>query len=89
MGLNEDLDYLQSPERTSAQRWGWLAGRLDKLDRNSENDFARLNNHEKQLDRIEKRCAGRRWQGKLLWGSLMASTGLFLDRIFNRFGGGV
>lgn len=86
--LTDDLEYLQAPGRTEGQRWAWLAGRLDQMGRNLDTDFTRLNNHERAIDRMEKRCAARAWQGKLIWAALLASVGLLAERAVSLFTGG-
>jgi len=79
--LIDDLEYLQSPDRTEVQRWAWLAGRLDQLTRNADTDLLRIDNHERQLDKIEKRCAGRAWQGRITWFALTAALGSWVERV--------
>ena len=67
------------------ERWVWLAGELDHLKQNQAEDFGRLNRHSKRFNAIEQRCAARRWQGKLIWGALMAAVASLVSAIMAAF----
>lgn len=70
MALTDDLEYLQAPERSDVQRWGWLAGRLDKFEEHQVEDYQRLGEHSKKIVTLEKRCAecnGQIKRSRTLW----------------------
>lgn len=57
MSLTDDLEYLQAPGRTQEQVLGFIAAKLANIEEHQGTDFVRLNNHEKSINKIEKRCA--------------------------------
>jgi hypothetical protein len=64
MSLTDDLEYLQAPGRTQEQILGFIGAKLARIEEHQGTDFARLNNHEKAINKIEKRCAERGGTGQ-------------------------
>jgi len=46
------------------------------------------NAHGQRIEKIERRCAGRRWQGKLLWACLAASVSALASNLWTKLHGG-
>lgn len=57
MSLTDDLEYLQTPGRTQEQILGFIGAKLSSIEEHLRTDFARLNNQEKSIARIQKNCA--------------------------------
>jgi hypothetical protein len=64
VSLTDDLEYLHSPERTPEQVLSFIAAKLSSIEEHQSTDFARLNNQEKAINRMEKRCAERTGTGR-------------------------
>lgn len=74
MSDDSDLQFLRTaPE---GERWVWLAGKFSKLREDLANDYGRLNAHDRQLDVIQVRCAGRSWhRAAICWLLGLAAAG--------------
>jgi hypothetical protein len=55
----------------------YLSMRLDSLEDSVSGIPSRLSV-------IERRCALRRWQGRVLWAALAATVGLWIERLWPR-----
>jgi hypothetical protein len=72
---------------TEGERWVWLAGELSTMRENQAEDYARIFRLEKRVATVETRCAGRRWQGKLVWAALVSAMGALAASLLGNFRG--
>lgn len=56
--------------------------RMDGVEDGIASCHKAISGHEDRMDAVELRCAGRRWQGRVMWAALLASVGLMLERLW-------
>lgn len=70
-------------ERMTEGEWRiFQTVRMDGVEDGIDGLHRRIDSHAGRLGTIEQRCAGRRWQGRVMWAALLASVGILVERLW-------
>ncbi len=77
-----DGDYGFLHDMEAGERWVWLAGRIESLERRMAAGTQTQEDHSGRIEHIERRCAERAWHGA----ALKAGVALLVTTLLSSFG---